>query len=139
MYDGDTEEGQFIYSLSGNIIVHDTTFIYTEYIDSMKKKGSIIQGVVTAQIDIDGLLEAVVLGNMRYLENSKDTRLIISLSGTGMNTEENVSSTLQLRHNHKSSDKINNAKDPVAALYAIIAKATTCSIQDVEKAMSPKK
>jgi len=141
VYTGETGAGQFIYMEQGEPTILKTDFNYAEYINAVKKtkKVSTARGVASAQITIDELLEAVALGNFRYLENPKNTQLIISLTGAGIAPEDEAYGTLQLRYNQKNSDKMNGAKNTDEALYKLVSKTTGIPIDEVKKAMSTKK
>jgi len=141
VYNGDADSGRFIFKDRDELIVLDTDFTYAEYINSLKetKKVSITQGVASALITIDELLEAVVLGSFRYLENPKGTRLNISLAGAGSVPEDEAYGTLLLRYNQKLSDRMNRAGNPEATLQRNVSKVTGVPLAEVEKAMSPEK
>ena len=141
VYNGDTDSGRFIFRDRDELIVLETDFTYAEYINSTKetKKVSITQGVASAQIDIDDLLEAVALGSFRYLENPKGSLLNISLAGAGSVPEDEAYGTLLLRYNQKLSDRMNRAGNPEATLQRNVSKVTGVPLAEVEKAMSPEK
>jgi len=57
----------------------------------------------------------------------------IFLAGTGINTDDDVYGTLQLRYNQKNSDAANRSED---RLFAVVAKKLKLSVQAVKEALS---
>lgn len=134
IYDADTATSLFVYQDNGEPVVLDADFTYTPYSNSEKesKKGLSAQGAASALFNVDGFLNSVVLGSFRYQETKKVTKMTISLSGTGINTKDDICGTLRLRYNQKNSDISNNTTE---GLSAVIAKSLKLSIQSVRKAL----
>ena len=103
IYDADTATSLFVYQDNGEPVVLDADFTYTPYTNSEKesKKGLSAQGAASALFNVDGFLNSVVLGAFRYQETKKGTKMTISLSGTGINTKDDICGTLRLRYNQK--------------------------------------
>lgn len=122
IYNANTTTSLFVYQDNGEPVVLDADFTYTPYTNSEKesKKGLSAQGAASALFNVDGFLNSVVLGAFRYQETKKGTKMTISLSGTGINTKDDICGTLRLRYNQKNSDALNSADDIGTAIQELM-------------------